>query len=165
MALLTGLVLATVACSSAPPKGALKPVAERKAAPEFTLKNAAGDPLKLSDFRGKAVLLNFWATWCVPCKVELPWFVEFHNELQSRNFTVLGLSMDEEGFAAVTPFAAAQKMTYPLAIAPSELLSLYAVESLPTTFMIDREGRIAAVHTGLVSKETYRDDVLALVAE
>src|ERR1700689_2962832 len=74
-----------------------------KAAPDFTLKDAKGTRLSLSDYKGKVVLLNFWATWCGPCKTEIPWFIEFEKEFQGRGFTVLGVSMDENGWKVINP--------------------------------------------------------------
>ena len=78
--------------------------ADHKIAPDFTLNDASGQPVKLSDFRGKVVLLNFWATWCPPCKVEIPWFAEFQQTYKNRDFVVLGVSLDEDGWKSVQPF-------------------------------------------------------------
>src|SRR5271154_5514257 len=81
----------------------------RKAAPEFSLKDANGQTVHLSDYKGKVVLLDFWATWCGPCKVEIPWFIEFESQYKSRGLTVIGVSMDDDGWKLVKPFIEAKK--------------------------------------------------------
>ena len=129
---------------------------ERTPAPEFALKDANGATVTLAGYRGQVVLLNFWATWCVPCRAEMPWFQEFERSYKDRGFAVLGASMDEEGWGVVKPFVDEHKINYRMTIATAQMSELYGgIASLPTTFMIDREGRIAAIHTGLVSKSTY----------
>ena len=145
-------------------KAAVKSEGERKPAPDFTLKDADGKPVKLSDYRGKVVLLNFWATWCGPCKIEIPWFMEFEQQYKDKNFAVLGVSLDEDGWESVKPYISAKKINYRVVIGTEQVAQLYGdVDSLPTTFMIDREGRVAAVHVGLVSKGDYTRDILNLL--
>ena len=87
-----------------------------KIAPDFTLSNAKGERLRLSSYKGKVVLLNFRATWCGPCKVEIPWFVEFQKTYQAQGLTVLGVSMDEDGWSVVNPYVASQKVNYPIVL-------------------------------------------------
>ena len=77
-----------------------------KTAPDFTLPDAKGERLRLADYKGKVVLLNFWATWCGPCKVEIPWFIEFQKQYQAKGFTVLGVSLDEDGWKVINPYVA-----------------------------------------------------------
>src|SRR5215472_1803796 len=102
-ALILGLVLA--GCSSAPVRAAsVKPDKDRKEAPDFALKDADGKIVKLSDYRGKVVLLDFWATWCGPCKIEIPWFMEMQRKNKEKGFEVLGVAMDDDGWDAVKPF-------------------------------------------------------------
>src|SRR5690348_15740513 len=122
----------------------------RKMAPDFTLYDATGAPVKLSGYRVKVVLLNFWATWCAPCRTEIPWFVEFQRTEGGRGFQVVGVSLDEGGWKAVQPYIEEKKVSYPVVLADDEVSRQYdGVESLPTTMIIDRSGRIAAVHVGL----------------
>jgi peroxiredoxin len=145
-------------------RAAVKAEHERRPAPDFNLKDADGKPVKLSDYRGKVVLLNFWATWCGPCKMEIPWFMDFEQTYKDKNFAVLGVSLDEDGWDSVKPYIKEKKINYRVMIGTEQVAQLYGdVDSLPTTFLIDREGRVAAVHVGLVSKSDYLHDILDLI--
>jgi peroxiredoxin len=145
---------------------AIKAESARKPAPDFTLKDANGAPVKLADYKGKVVLLNFWATWCGPCKVEIPWFMEFEQKYKDRDFAVLGVSFDDDGWKSVKPYVESHKINYRIVIGTEELGQLYGnVEALPTSFIIDREGRIAARHEGLVDKQDYQDEILKLLQD
>jgi len=156
-------VLALAGCSSSSRSEgarALKSEKDRQTAPDFTLKDATGKTVKLSDYRGKVVVLNFWATWCGPCKIEIPWFMEFEQKHKDQGFAVLGVAMDDDGWDAVKPYLERQRINYRVVMGTPEIGELYGgVESLPTTFMIDREGRIARVHIGLIGKREYQDDI------
>jgi len=137
---------------------------DRKSAPEFSLKDENGKLVKLSDYRGKVVLLNFWATWCGPCKVEIPWFIGFEREYKDKDFAVLGIAMDEDGWKSIKPYMNDKKINYRVVEGSEEASLMYGgVDSLPTTFVIDREGKIASVHIGLVSKTTYVDEISKLL--
>jgi peroxiredoxin len=107
--------------------------------------------VKLSDYRGK-VLLNFWATSCGGCKVEIAWFQEFETALGPRDFAVLGISMDEEGWGAVKPYIEEARVTYRMALADKSIAEDYVVTSMPATFIIDRKERSAATYIGLVDR-------------
>jgi len=145
-------------------KAAVKAAKDRKPAPDFTLKDASGATLRLSDYKGKVVLLNFWATWCGPCQIEIPWFMDFQQNYKDRDFAVLGVSFDDDGWKSVKPFIERKKLNYRVAIGTEEISTLYGgLDSLPTTFILDRSGRIAAVHVGLVSKSEYQNDILKLL--
>jgi cytochrome c biogenesis protein CcmG/thiol:disulfide interchange protein DsbE len=143
----------------------LKPESTRRAAPEFALKDAHGRTVRLSDYKGKVVLLNFWATWCGPCKFEIPWFVDLEQEYKDRGFSVLGISMDEEGWDVINPFTSEMRVNYRILLGTDQTAQLYGgVDSLPTTFLIDKDGKIASVHVGLVSKSEYQNEIEKLLA-
>lgn len=162
LALAAAALVATIGCSGQPrpAKAAVKPAKDRQAAPDFTLKDASGQTVKLSQFKGKVVLLNFWATWCGPCKIEIPWFIAFEKQYKDRGFAVVGVAMDEDGWEVVKPYIETRQVNYRVVMGDDVVAQLYGgVESLPTTFLIDREGRVASVHIGLVSKKTYQHDI------
>lgn len=166
IAILAGL-LAGCSTTSTPVKAAsVKPDNERKAAPDFTLKDADGKIVKLSDYKGKVVLLDFWATWCGPCKIEIPWFMDIQRKQKDRGFEVIGVAMDDEGWEVVKPFAAKMAINYRLVIGNDTTAQAYGgVDALPTTFLIDRTGRIAAVHVGLASKKDFEDGIEELLKD
>jgi peroxiredoxin len=137
---------------------------QRHNAPDFALKDADGRVVHLSDYRGKVVLLDFWATWCGPCKIEIPWFMEFQRKDQGRGLVVLGVSMDDEGWEVVKPFVARQKMNYRVLIGNDQTAQLYGgIDALPTTFLIDREGKIADVHVGLADRKEFENGIEQLL--
>jgi cytochrome c biogenesis protein CcmG/thiol:disulfide interchange protein DsbE len=156
------------ACSNPGPAraaGKLKPDEKRKPAPEFTLKDADGKTVRLSDYKGKVVLLNFWATWCGPCKIEMPWFMEFERKYKDQGFAVIGVSMDEEGWEVVKPFIADLGINYRVLQGDNDIAGLYGgVEALPTTFLVDRNGNVAWMHAGLESKDVFEDGIKELLA-
>ena len=137
---------------------------ERKATPDFSLKDSTGTLVKLSDYKGKVVLLNFWATWCGPCKIEIPWFTDFQKTYKDRDFAVIGVAMDEDGWDSVKPYIEQHKMNYRVVIGNDQVSQLFgSIDSLPTTIVIDREGRIASMHIGLVAKNTYQKEIEQLL--
>ncbi len=139
---------------------------DRKPAPDFTLDDASGVPVRLSQFRGKVVLLNFWATWCVPCRTEIPWFVEFQETYKDRGLAVLGVSLDDDGWKAVKPYLDKMKVDYPVMVASGDVASRYGgLNSLPVTLIVDKVGRIAVTHVGLCPKGEYEAAINAMLAE
>jgi peroxiredoxin len=159
------IALAAIGCSEAPVKAAaLKPEKDRKKAPDFSLKDADGRSVNLADYKGKVILLNFWATWCGPCKIEIPWFVEFEQKYKDQGFAVLGVSMDDEGWEVVKPYIAKYKVHYRVLLGDDMVADQYGgVDSLPTTFLIDKQHRIASIHVGLVGKNDYEREIQELL--
>jgi cytochrome c biogenesis protein CcmG/thiol:disulfide interchange protein DsbE len=158
-------ILGLVACSpTQPSKPVVRDENQRKHAPDFALKDANGKLVHLADYKGKVVLLDFWATWCGPCKVEIPWFMDFQRKYKDRGFEVLGVSMDDDGWKAINPYVAMEKINYRVVLGDDTTGDLYGgLEALPTTFVIDRDGRIASVHVGLVNKKDFQDAIEKLL--
>ena len=130
----------------------------------FSLPDSNGARVALANYKGKVVVLNFWATWCGPCKVEIPWFIEFNKTYKARGLAVLGVAMDEGGWKAVKPYMLEKKIDYPIGMGNEEVAKAYGeVDALPTTILIDRSGRIVFVHTGLVGKDTYENEIRSLL--
>jgi peroxiredoxin len=130
-------------------------------APDFTLESLDGKSLRLSDLRGKAVLLNFWATWCEPCKIEMPWFVELQNEYGSRGLQVVGVAMDDSSEEEITKFAKEMGVNYPILIGKEAVGEAYGgVPALPESFFISRDGRIVDKIMGLRGRGEIEDSVI-----
>jgi cytochrome c biogenesis protein CcmG/thiol:disulfide interchange protein DsbE len=161
---LGSLVLFSACSGSQSVRASAKNEKDRKPAPNFTLKDANGKPVSLSDFKGKVVLLNFWATWCGPCGLEIPWFEEFEQQYKSKGFAVLGVSMDDDGWSAVKPYMEEHKINYRVLLGNDSVSQLYGgLDALPTTFIIDREGNIAYPHVGLIGKNEYLNEIQSLL--
>jgi peroxiredoxin len=150
----------------------LLPQENRKMAPGFSLTDADGKQINLSDYRGKVVLLDFWATWCGGCKLEIPWYMEFDKKYRQQGLAVIGVSMDEDGWKAVKPFLARKTdpetggntaMKYPVVIGSDQLGKEYNLNSMPMTLLIDRQGKIALSHTGVVNKDDFESHILQLL--
>jgi peroxiredoxin len=155
-------------CTSGPlglnAAGAIKPEKDRKPAPDFSLRDATGRTVRLEDYRGRVVLLDFFATWCGPCRIEIPWFVELERRNKDRGFNVLGVSMDDDGWEVVKPFLAELGVNYRVVIGNDTTSQMYGgVNALPTTFLIDRKGNIAAIHIGLASRREFEDGIEQLL--
>jgi len=129
-------------------------------APDFTLLSLDGSKVKLSDFRGKAVLLNFWATWCPPCKVEMPWFEELQKQYGKDGLVVLGVAMDDSEPASIAKFASELGVNYPVLLGTDKVSDDYGeVQYLPTTFYISRDGTIVDKMTGLLDRQEIEEAV------
>ena len=134
-------------------------------APDFTLLSLDGQKVKLSDFRGKPVVLNFWATWCPPCKVEMPWFADLEKQYGKEGLVVLGVAMDDSEPATIAKFASELGVNYPVLLGTDQVSDDYGdVQYLPTTFYIGRDGTIADKMTGLLGRNEIEDAVRKIMS-
>jgi peroxiredoxin len=138
-----------------------------KTAPDFALASLDGKTtIRLSDYRGKAVLLNFWATWCVPCKIEMPWFVELQNEYGSQGLQVVGVAMDDASPEDIAKFAKDMGVNYPIAVGKESVGDAYGgVQFLPASFYIGRDGKVVDKVFGLKGKHEIQDDIKKALAQ
>jgi thiol-disulfide isomerase/thioredoxin len=135
-------------------------------APAWTLKDLAGKSVSLADFRGKVVVLDVWATWCPPCRAEIPHFIEIQNEYKDKGVTVVGISVDSTGPADVAQFVKDNGMNYPIVMADEATATAYgADQGIPTTVVIDKNGNVVARHLGLTDKDVFEDDIKKALAE
>jgi peroxiredoxin len=129
-------------------------------APDFELKAIDGSNVKLSSLRGKAVLLNFWATYCEPCKVEMPWFVELQKQYGPEGFQVIGVAMDDASTGEILAFAKKMGVNYPILLGQESVGQSYGgIAVLPTTFFLDRNGKVLAREFGLQSRNVFVDHI------
>jgi thiol-disulfide isomerase/thioredoxin len=130
-------------------------------APDFTLTDLSGKPVRLSDFRGKVILVNFWATWCQPCKIEIPWLIEFNQKYGPKGLVILGVAMDDEGKKAVEPFVQKQQFTvngqpaqmnYPILLGSDKIADKFGgLIGLPTSMLYSRDGKKIKTIIGLIN--------------
>ena len=165
-----GVALGTallVVCSISPARvpAAVAPDESRKAAPDFTLNDSKGAPVKLSDYKGKVVLLDFWATWCYGCGLEIPWFVEYQKKYKDSGLAVIGVSMDDDGWPVVKPFIEAKEINYAVVLGNPELAKLYKVKNMPVMLLIDREGKIAESYFGMVDRASCEAKIQSLLKD
>jgi peroxiredoxin len=133
----------------------------------FVLKDASGKDFNLASQKGKVILLDFWATWCPPCKVEIPWFVEFQEKYGPRGFIVIGVSVDDPA-SALKPFGDKYKVNYPMLVGDGRNdikgpRGYNAAWGLPKTFVIGRDGNICRTHVGLSVKEHFEQQIKSLL--
>ena len=131
----------------------------------FTLTDLDGNDIDLSAYKGKVILLDFWATWCGPCKVEIPYFIEFYTKYRAQGLEVLGFDVDDP-LPVLKQYVEEMKMNYPVLIGEGrdDVLEAFGpMIGLPTTVIIDRDGKVCATHTGLTLKATFEEAIKALL--
>jgi peroxiredoxin len=148
--------------------------ADRKPAPAIQLTSDTGQAKRLSDYRGKVVLLNFWASDCGGCVMELPSIIDIQAVDKNKNFTVIGISMDipyeelksdQQAWDKVKPFMAKSKINYPILMGNETTFKTFGLNALPDTLLVDKRGNIAAVYAGIISKENAEANINKLLAE
>jgi peroxiredoxin len=133
-------------------------------APDWSLKDLDGKIIHSSDFKGKVVILDFWATWCGPCHEEIPGFIALQKQYGDQGLTVVGASVDEGGVAAVKKFADDLGMNYPVGLADDKLQTAFGgIDVIPATFVIDRQGNIVKKHIGFTDKSEFETEIKELL--
>ena len=141
------------------------PVDAEPANLNFTLKNLENEGVTLSDFQGKVILLDFWATWCGPCKIEIPNFIDLQNMYGRRGLQVIGVSIDDR-LEQLKPYAAKMKMNYPVlqGLGRDDLMDAFGpILGVPTTMLLSRDGKICTTHSGYTPKEIFESQIKALL--
>ena len=158
------LILIFLSCAESGVKE--NPGKEYPPAPEFTLEDLYGNEISLSDYEGKVVFLNFWATWCGPCRQEIPGFLEIYEQYKTKGMEIIGISVDRTGPASVLNFARQYRISYPVVMSTQKLERDYRPgQFIPTTFVIDKKGQIRHKHIGFMNKRTLHNYFLEIKAE
>lgn len=165
LALCLFVLVASCAFGQTPVSAPLQPIMQRKPAPELRLRDSSGRMIRLKNYRGKIVVLDFWATWCHGCKEEIPWFAEFQRKYGTRGVSVVGVSLDDEGWKVVKPFMQSAAISYTIILGNQATAKEYEIVNMPDTFLIDRNGRIAAKYAGLVSRDDVEANLRKMLAE
>jgi peroxiredoxin len=163
-ALVLGVAVAGAA-DEATVRATVQPITDRSPAPAFVLTDAAGKKVKLSDYHGKVVLLDFWATWCHGCKQEIPWFAEFQRKYGSQGLAVVGVSLDDGGWPVVRPFIKTARVPYRMLLGDDPTAKKYSIGSMPDTYIVDQKGRIASAYVGLVDRDNVEANIQTVLKE
>jgi thiol-disulfide isomerase/thioredoxin len=133
-------------------------------APAWKLKDIQGREVSAADFKGKIVVIDFWATWCPPCRAEIPGYISLQKKYAEKGLVIIGISLDEDGAKAVAPFADAKGINYRMLLFNDDVVAAFGgIEGVPTTFLIDREGNIRDKKVGRVAEADYEKRILELL--
>ncbi len=135
-----------------------------KPAPDFAVTDLQGNQKTMADYAGKIVILDFWATWCGPCKMEIPHFIKLYDEYRAQGLEIVGVSLDAGGAKDVEPFARAKKINYPMLLGNNKIVSDYGgVRGIPTAFVITQDGKIYRKYVGYRAPDVFESDIRALL--
>jgi cytochrome c biogenesis protein CcmG/thiol:disulfide interchange protein DsbE len=133
-------------------------------APELALRDARGKMVRLSDYKGKVVLLDFWATWCTGCKTEIPWFIEFDRKYRRSGLAAIGVALDEDGWKSVKPYLKQHRdLKYRVVVGDDDVARRFQANALPLTLLIDRRGRIVFSQSGVMPREGWEKEIQRLL--
>jgi peroxiredoxin len=132
----------------------------KEQAPNFSLKNSTGQSVELSKLHGKVVAVNFWATWCGPCRAEIPGMLSVYEKYKSRGLEIVGISVDRDGWQVINPFVKKFNITYPVVLGNMDVTDAYGgIDAIPATFFVDRNGKVLLRHVGYMSPDDFEKAV------
>lgn len=136
----------------------------QKAAPNFKLSTQEGKVVELAALKGKIVVLNFWATWCGPCRKEIPGFMEVYKHYKEKGLEIVGVSLDRDGWEAVGPYVEQAKINYPVVVGNRAMVEAYGgIDAIPATFIIDKQGNVVEKHVGYMSRFDVEEIIKGLL--